>query len=751
MTTQSWNIGTPLLQLGEILISRGIISRDQLRLALAKQVTGDEKLGVKPKEMLGKTLVKMGVLEPMLLVRTLCEQRGTVDFIAIGDYLVEPIVVSWLPREAAEKYAILPLVSFGDKKLMVATSRALSEVEKAELISIIDGRMLETLQVKDDDIHSNIRICYETFENRGLSGARIGEILVRDGYVSDIDLQEALHVSKKSQRIIGRVLIETGKVNETDLFKVLSMQRRIPLVSSQDILSMLDKSLAKRINKTFCMHNFIVPYLIEGETLYLVTAEPSIDPSELKKALKCKHVHINLATYSDITRIFKLLFIEEELKGLSDVKGKEEKLEEVEISDDEELMVVGETDKTKLTKKYQTLINALLLKAIEQGASDIHIERYEKEVVVRFRVDGTLYDINDTGITKDDTNGVINVVKINANLNIAERRLPQGGRFRRKTGKDKTGKEKTFDFRVQSQPTLHGENLVLRVLKQSTALMELSDLGFLPDLRARYEQLISNPSGLILFTGPTGCGKTTTLYSTLGLLRKDMTKKILTIEDPIEYSIDRVQQSQVKSEIDFSFPEAIRSFLRLDPDVILVGEIRDRHTALETLRASQTGHLVFSTLHVNSAVETVQRLLDFDLVAGTVAAEFLAIVAQRLAKKNCKSCKVKHRPAKELVDAFYPDGVPESIIFYKGEGCAKCNFLGHKGRIAVLEFWFVDVESKKLIIEGAGFNELYQHALSRGLLPMIKDALVKVESGDICLDELPNIIPFTQISNWTGM
>jgi type IV pilus assembly protein PilB len=746
MSENTWDIGSPLLQLGEILIGKGHISRDQLRLSLATQAAGDEALGIKRREMLGKILVKMGFIKPMVLVRTLCEQQGTVDFISVGDYLIEPRVITWLPREVAQKYSILPLVAFGDNSLMVAASGPLSEEEEAEVVLKLNGKGLEVLQVEDDDFTASIRNCYDNFEERGLSGIRVGEILVRDGYLSSLDLQEALHISKKSQRMIGRILIETGKVNETDFFKVLSMQRRIPLVSSQDILSMLDKSLAQKINKSFCMHNFIVPYLMEDETLYLVTAEPSIDPAELKKALKCKQVHINLATYSDITRIFKLLFVDDELKGLKEVKGKEEELEEVSIDDDEELVQVNETDIDQFTKKYKTITNMLLLKAIQKRASDIHIESYEKKVVVRFRIDGTLYDIDEINISKHDANGVINVIKINSNLNIAEKRLPQGGRFRRKTGKDKT-----FDFRVQSQPTLHGENIVIRILRQSSELMELEDLGFLPDLRARYEQLISNPSGLILFTGPTGCGKTTTLYSTLGLLRKDMRKKIVTIEDPIEYSIDRVQQSQTKDEIDFGFPQAIRSFLRQDPDVMLVGEIRDRDTALETLRASQTGHLVFSTLHVNSAVETIQRLLDFDLVAGTVAAELVAIVAQRLAKKNCTFCKVKHRPSKELIDSFYPSGVPESITFYHGEGCEKCNFMGHKGRIAVLEFWFVDVESKKLIIEGAGFNDLYEHALSRGLMPMIKDALVKVESGDISLDELPNIIPFSQISRWNGM
>ncbi|MEE9543068.1 MAG: hypothetical protein V3V95_04725 [Thermodesulfobacteriota bacterium] len=313
MTKQSWEIGTPLLQLGEILISRGFISKDQLRLALDTQITGDEKLGIQPRELLGNILVKMGYIEPMVLIRTLCEQKGTVDFIAVGDYLVEPRVIFWLPEEEAVKYEILPLVSFGDQILMVATARPLSEEEKSELVQIIDGRKLETLQVKDDDILASIQNCYKNFLWRGLSGARIGELLIRDGFVSTSDFQEALDVSKESQRMVGRVLIETGKVDETDFFKVLSMQRKIPLLSREDILSMLDKSFVEKLNKTYCIHNSIVPYLMEDKTLYLATAEPFIDPDDVKEALNCTQVHINLATYSDVTTIFNQFFVDEEL------------------------------------------------------------------------------------------------------------------------------------------------------------------------------------------------------------------------------------------------------------------------------------------------------------------------------------------------------------------------------------------------------------------------------------------------------
>ncbi len=310
MSKQLWDIGSLILQLGEIFVGRGQITGDDLSRALEVQSIGDDGLGIKPGEMLGSILVKMGYIEPMTLVRTLCEQKGMVDFIPVGDYLVEPRVIFWMPQETAEEFSILPLVTFNNESMMVAVSEPLSAEDEAKVLDVLNGKRLEFLQVKDDDLQLNIEGCYKRVLRRGLSGVRIGEILVRDGFVSAVDFQEALDFSKEKQRLIGRVLIERGKVDETDLFRILSIQRGIPFVSSEDIFSMLDKSLATNLNRDFCTDNQIVPYSKEDGKLYVATSEPSIDPDQVKKALGCKQVYINLATYSDIAAISKELFVD---------------------------------------------------------------------------------------------------------------------------------------------------------------------------------------------------------------------------------------------------------------------------------------------------------------------------------------------------------------------------------------------------------------------------------------------------------
>ena len=729
------------MMLGEILIRKGLISRDHLRVALETQAVGNTAKGVRVGELLGKIIVKMGCLESMQLVRVLCEQKGNVDFIYSGKYLVEPRTTMWMTKEFALKHSLMPLVSLSDDFLLVASERELSIDELKDIASLL-GRKVDFFNVTDADFHGSIEKCYDLLRKRGLSGIRIGEVLVRDKYISEEDMRSAIEVSHKTQRVLGKVLIESGKVNEVDFFKMLSLQRRTTLVTSHDLMPLLDKSLARKLSKPFCLHNYMVPYMMKERVLYVVTSEPSFNPDELTAAFNCREVHIDLATYTDITTVLRAIFLDVE----------EEEVEEEEHSELLEDLPTGEDIESEgvesieyITKKYQNITNALLLTSIKKDASDIHIECFENDVVIRYRVDGTLYDDTKIKINKSNVRGVVNVLKICSDLNIAEKRLPQGGRFRRRTG------GKVFDFRLQTQPTLYGENVVIRLLKQSGAIVGLDKIGFLPDVLKQYEKLIKNPSGLILITGPTGSGKTTTLYSTLSQISKDLSKKILTIEDPIEYSIGRIQQSQTKEEIGFGFPQAIRAFLREDPDIMLIGEVRDHDTALEAIRASQTGHLVFTTLHVNNSVESIRRLLDLDMLPGSISAELIAVIAQRLGKRNCEFCKVKHQPDKELVNIFYPNGVPDSVKFYKGDGCEKCGFLGHKGRIPLFEFWCIDPLSKKLIMQGATFDELYENAVSHGLMPMLKDALIKVEKGLVPLEELPNVIPYFQISKWKGM
>ncbi|MEE8383300.1 MAG: type II/IV secretion system protein [Thermodesulfobacteriota bacterium] len=732
-----------LEKIGEIAIKKGLITQEQLRDALIIQREGDPDLGIQPGDKVGRVLLKMKFIKAMDLVRILYEQKGHIDFLLIGNYVVEPRVVTWLSAEEAASREILPLVSMDDTTLMVATNRPLPAEEIKDL-ETITKKTIETVEIDDEDILGSIKACYYTFKKRGNFGVRIGEILVRDKYIGQEDLDAALEESKKSQRMIGKVLIDMGKVNELDFFKILSKQKNMAVVTAHDILPILDRELGGQISKSFCIRNLVIPYLRDGDRVSVVTSEPTINPDELARPLKCKYLDVKLASYSDINMILRTVFQEVDPHVMDELSKGAAGL--VDLPLDGDLMEVGEEDITKISKKHQNTAGMILIEGIKKGASDIHLENYEDKVVVRFRIDGTLYDIDYLKVNKSNITGIVNVLKVQANMDISERRLPQGGRFRKKT-KDKN----VYDFRIQSQPALYGENMVLRILKQSGQMLNFDQLGLAPDIRARYEKLVSNPSGLILITGPTGSGKTTTLYSSLETIKKDLKKKIITLEDPVEYSLDRIQQCQVREDIGFGFDSGIRAFLREDPDVMLIGEIRDKNTATEAFRASQTGHLVFSTLHTSNAIEAVQRLLDIGLEPGTIASELILVMAQRLAKKNCQHCKKEYRPSRDLLDTFYPNSVPHGLVFLKGMGCEDCDFRGHKGRIAIHEFWFIEMESKNLILKRAPFDELFSTALAQGMMPMIEDALMKVESGLITLDELPGVIPYFQIVRWKGI
>lgn len=582
------------LKIGELAVEKGILSREHLIDALLIQKSGDPQTGLEPGAKLGRILLVKKYIYPMVLIRLLCDQAGAVDFLYIGAYVVEPKVADSISREVAQKYKILPLILIEDDTIIVASSHKMTTDEYSNL-SKESNHKIEVIMVADTSIEQSIIRCYDALDLRGLNSVRIGEILVRDNYLSQGDLNEALETSVKKQRMLGKILIESGKINERDFFQVLSVQRSIPLVSAQDILPLLDRTITADIPKVFCLRNLVVPYLREGDSVYIVTAEPYLDQPVLKQALKCEDIKMQLATYSDVESILREIYA-----GSSDTfidqDADVEALEDIPF--EEEMTAISTDEIHTLTKRYQKVTSHILLDGINKGASDIHIEAYEKKVVVRFRIDGTLYDMGYLPVDKENVGGIINVLKVQSNMNIAERRLPQSGRFRKRTEK-----EKVYDFRLQSQPTLYGENLVIRILSQSSPLLDFDELGFTPEIKVKYDRLVKNPSGLILITGPTGSGKTTTLYSTLGELRKDRSKKIVTIEDPIEYSLENIQQSQVKSEIGFTFDNAIKSFLREDPDIILVGEIRDPNTALEAMRASQTGHLVFSTLHTNNTIE----------------------------------------------------------------------------------------------------------------------------------------------------
>ena len=378
---------------------------------------------------------------------------------------------------------------------------------------------------------------------------------------------------------------------------------------------------------------------------------------------------------------------------------------------------------------------ALLLDAVADRASDVHLEKYRDRVRVRLRVDGELRDLHHYQISAAEYRGLVNVVKLRADMNIAERRLPQGGRSQVRVGNDR------FDLRVQVQPSLHGEDVVIRLLPQNSPLISIDGLGMAPSIAAHYRRLLNNPAGLVLVVGPTGSGKSTTLNAGLQLLAKDTSRKVITVEDPIEYSIEDIQQTRVRPEIGFSFADAMRSFVRQDPDVILVGEIRDHETALEAIRASQTGHIVLSTLHCNDAIDAVQRLFDLNVHPNSLSSELLAVIAQRLAKRICQHCKTPAEPDPQILHELFPKDVPKNFQAFYGKGCDQCHGTGTKGRVAVIEYLQLNGELRDSISRRIPMGELRAQALDSGLVTMRDSALDHVIQGNIPLTELPRILP----------
>ncbi|MCP4807001.1 MAG: type II/IV secretion system protein [Proteobacteria bacterium] len=374
------------------------------------------------------------------------------------------------------------------------------------------------------------------------------------------------------------------------------------------------------------------------------------------------------------------------------------------------------------------LFELLLLEAIGQGASDVHLERYGDQTRVRLRVDGVLEDSGRFNLKAEEHAHLINILKVSSEMDITEHYLPQGGRFSRSAG------QRPMDLRVQIQPTFDGENAVIRVLSSATDAFGVKDLGFPDGLADVYDRLIDEPNGLVLITGPTGPSKTTTLYAALHKLARDTNRKVLTIEDPVGYSLFGVPQVQTRAG--FGFADAMRSFVRQDPDVIFVGEIRDGDTALETMRASQTRHLVLSSIHCNDAVDSVQRLRDLGMAPSSISSELMAVASQRLVRRNCPDCRILDTPDETSLAEVFPDGVPETARLLRGTGCGRCHARGTLGRLPLLELWVLDGIQRSAIAASISVHDLRRMALERGLVPLRARGAKLVESGEVSVAEL---------------
>lgn len=573
----------------------------------------------------------------------------------------------------------------------------------------------------------------DDFEREDLGEVRfvslLGDILVDLGAAERDDVEKAASVARSTGAPIGDVLQADDVVEETDLYRALAVQHGLELISLADLVQRADLELVRTISRAFAEHNRIIPVRRGDDHLVLATCSPEANVFELAQAFGVSAVELFVVTPTDFRRFWTVV----------DVGGAETLRSATPASEEADLLT---SPVKRLDAHAVALLDALLLDAIGERASDIHLEVFADDVRVRLRVDGQLQDLTRFRLSRPDLVALINVLKVCAGLDIAEKRRPQGGRFRRRAGEDH------FDLRLQTQPTLFGEQAVLRLLREEAHHLAIEELGFSSDMAAAYRRLLNTPQGLVLVVGPTGCGKTTTLYAGLQILAGDESRKVITVEDPIEYAIPGVQQSQVNAGIGFVFSSAMRSFVRQDPDVILVGEIRDGETAMEAIRASQTGHLVLSTLHCNDAVDSVQRLYDLGMHPNSIASELLAVIAQRLGRRNCEACREDAPLEEHLAAEVFPDGVPEGFGAKRGRGCPRCGERGTRGRIAVAELLRTDEMFRSAISRQPPVDELRRLAREAGVADLRDAALAHVASGEMPFSELPRLLTAEQLSPW---
>ena len=513
--------------------------------------------------------------------------------------------------------------------------------------------------------------------------------------------------------------------DQADLYRALAFERGLKFAEADALVGEIDPLLFRKTPRSFLAHNQLVPLFMRGDIFYFATSDPDASAAEIRRAFGNRHVRLRLVTPADLRRlrsVFELAQHEQDASQQPSTSGYEER-------------ELNEQGDERLEAHYVTLFDAMLMEAINKRASDLHLERYGDRIVIRLRVDGDLRELKGYRLTPLDLDRLVNVIKVRANLDISERRLPQGGRA------SLVSDGRKYDLRIQMQPCLHGEHAVIRLLPQDSRLLSIEELGFPAGVGQEYRRLLTHPAGLVLVVGPTGSGKSTTLYAGLGELAADQTRKVITVEDPIEYALNGVQQTQIRPEVGFHFADAMRAFVREDPDVILVGEIRDSETALEAIRAAQTGHLVLSTLHCNDAVDAVQRLFDLGMHPNSIASELLAIAAQRLAKRLCAHCRAPAVPEEDIAAEVFPGGVPDGFRCFSASGCKHCSGDGTYGRVAVVEFLRVSSTVRSAISRQLPLDELRAAALDAGMITMRSSALSHVEAGTIAFSELPRILP----------
>lgn len=592
--------------------------------------------------------------------------------------------------------------------------------------------------------------------------AKLGQILVNSNIISEEQLKQALNLQKKEGGRLGTNLIKLGFITEENLVTFLSKQYGVPSINLSD--HKIDPSVIKLVPYEIARKYLIIPIARVGATLTIAMADPSnVFAIDDVKFMTGYNVEVVVSSESSIINAINTYY-SKGADSLTPTKGTSQMIQakDYTLSEDEAessttitidetptvdvdefdkivgnaletIDVVEEREDSEVIKEVEApivkLVNGIFINAIKAGASDIHIEPYENSLRVRYRIDGVMHTT--MTLPTKIKNALTSRIKIMSKLDIAERRLPQDGRI-----KLKLGRKREIDFRVSTLPTLFGEKTVLRILDKSNLQIDLTKLGFEKKQLNDFMDAIEKPYGMVLVTGPTGSGKTTTLYSALNHLNKPGIN-IMTAEDPVEYNFMGINQVQVREEIGLTFASALRSFLRQDPDIIMVGEIRDFETAEIAVKAALTGHLVLSTLHTNDAPSTVSRLLNMGIEPFLVSSSVILILAQRLSRRICTQCKEEDKLSPQaLIKVGFSEEEAHSIKCYKGKGCAACNNTGYKGRIALYEVMPISDEIRELILEGASAKEIKKTAIRLGMKTLRMSGLTKVKEGITSIEEV---------------
>ena len=562
--------------------------------------------------------------------------------------------------------------------------------------------------------------------------ARLGELLVKEKLISQDQLKQALDHQKTHGGRLGTAMVKLGLVTDDEVTAVLSRQYGVPSINLK--FYEVDPAVVKLIPQETAVRYQIVPLSRVGSTLTIAMTDPTnVFAMDDIKFMTGFNVEPVVASESAIAEAIGKFYgetasVQELDKVIKDLAGEEADLE---LATEEQEMDLASLEKAAEEAPIIKLVNLILTDAVRRGASDIHIEPYEKEYRVRFRTDGILSNVMAPPMRLKDA--ITSRLKIMAKLDISEKRLPQDGRIMIKFSKE--GKKKELDFRVSTVPTLFGEKIVLRLLDKENLRLDMTKLGFEQESLTKFERNIMKPYGMVLVTGPTGSGKTNTLYSAVARLNQVETN-IMTAEDPVEFQLAGVNQVQMKEQIGLNFAAALRAFLRQDPNIILVGEIRDFETAEIAVKAALTGHMVLSTLHTNDAPSTISRLMNMGIEPFLVATSVNLICAQRLVRRICTQCKeVLPLPEQAMLDAGFTPEEAKTLKVYHGKGCQNCTN-GYRGRVGLYEVMEINDEMRELILVGASAMELKKKALEQGMITLRRSGLMKASSGQVTMEEV---------------